>query len=76
MIPLAKATRIRVGKTTSSISWPLSPEDHGSLASTANPGPLIVAEEFNVSLISMIIAGCCVGLCSSATGLNFLCSMA
>ena len=27
MIPLAKATRIRVGKTTSSISWPLSPED-------------------------------------------------
>ena len=72
MIPLAKATRIRVGKNY--VLYIMAIVAGGSMAHSLvppTPGPLIVAEEFNVSLISMIIAGCCVGLCSSAAGLTF-----
>ncbi|MBA61232.1 MAG: gluconate transporter [Planctomycetaceae bacterium] len=72
MIPLAKATRIRVGKNY--VLYIMAIVAGGSMAHSLvppTPGPLIVAEEFNVSLISMIIAGCCVGLCSSVAGLTF-----
>ncbi len=72
MIPLAKATRIRVGKNY--VLYIMAIVAGGSMAHSLvppTPGPLIVAEEFNVSLISMIIAGCCVGLCSSVAGLIF-----
>ena len=72
MIPLAKATRLRVGKNY--LLYIMAIVAGGSMAHSLvppTPGPLVVAQEFNVSLISMIIAGCCVGLCSSVAGLTF-----
>jgi GntP family gluconate:H+ symporter len=72
MIPLAKATRLRTGKNY--LLFILAIVAGGSMAHSLvppTPGPLIVAEEFNVNLITMIIAGCCVGLCSSVAGLTF-----
>ncbi|MEC7566170.1 MAG: GntP family permease, partial [Planctomycetota bacterium] len=72
MIPLAKATRLRVGKNY--LLFILAIVAGGSMAHSLvppTPGPLIVAEEFNVNLMTMIVAGCCVGLCSSVAGLTF-----
>ena len=72
MIPLAKATRLRTGKNY--LLFILAIVAGGSMAHSLvppTPGPLIVAEEFEVNLITMIIAGCCVGLCSSVAGLTF-----
>lgn len=72
MIPLGKAMGLRTGKNY--LLFVLTIVAGGTMAHSLvppTPGPLLVANELNVDLGTMILAGCGVGLASSLTGLCF-----
>lgn len=72
MVPLAKAMRMKLGQNY--LLMIMAIVAGGSMAHSLvppTPGPLVVAEEFNVSIITMIVAGCCVGLVASFCGYSF-----
>jgi len=72
MVPLAKAMRMKLGENY--LLMIMAIVAGGSMAHSLvppTPGPLVVAEEFNVSIITMIVAGCCVGLVASFCGYTF-----
>jgi len=72
MIPLGKSLRIRTGRNY--LLYILTIVAGGTMAHSLvppTPGPLAVAEELNIDLGTMIIAGCLVGLCSSTAALFY-----
>ena len=59
MVPLAKAMRMKLGQNY--LLMIMAIVAGGSMAHSLvppTPGPLVVAEEFNVSIITLIVAGC------------------
>jgi GntP family gluconate:H+ symporter len=69
MIPLGKALRLRTGH--SYLLYVLSIVAGGTMAHSLvppTPGPLFVAEQLKINLGTMILAGCAVGLATSASG--------
>ena len=69
MIPLVKAMRLRTGKNY--ILYVLGVVAGGTMTHSLvppTPGPLFVANELGVDLGLMIIAGCAVGVFTSAAG--------
>ncbi len=69
MVPIGKAMRLRTGKNY--LLYVLAIVSGGTMAHSLvppTPGPLFVAEELQVSIGLMIIAGCGVGLCTSTVG--------
>lgn len=72
MIPLGKALRQRTGKNY--LLYVLSIVAGGTMAHSLvppTPGPLFIAEAFGVSIASMIVGGCLVGLVSSFFGMMY-----
>lgn len=72
MIPLGKALRLRTGGNY--LLYVLSIVIGGTMAHSLvppTPGPLFIAEEFGVSLGSMILGGIIVGLFSASVGMIF-----
>lgn len=72
MVPLAKALRLRTGKNY--LLYVLATVAGGTMAHSLvppTPGPLFIAEAFNVPLSSMILGGCLVGLVSSSVGMLY-----
>ncbi|MCP4171422.1 MAG: GntP family permease [Fuerstiella sp.] len=72
MIPLGKALRLRTGKNY--LLYVLSIVAGGTMAHSLvppTPGPLFIAEEFGVSISSMILGGCVVGLFSASVGMIY-----
>lgn len=72
MMPLGKAMRMRTGRNY--LLYILTIVAGASMAHSLvppTPGPLLVAEELNIDLGMMIIAGCGVGLCSSGAAYLF-----
>ena len=72
MIPLGKAMRLRTGGNY--LLYVLAIVAGGSIAHSLvppTPGPLFIAEAFNVSLAAMIVGGCIVGLFCSFTGMLY-----
>ena len=72
MIPLGKSLRIRTGRNY--LLYILTIVAGGTMAHSLvppTPGPLAVAEELNIDLGTMIVAGCLVGLCSSTSALFY-----
>lgn len=70
MVPLARSLRVRLGKNY--VLFILAILAGGSLAHSLippTPGPLLVAQEFNVDIGVMLIAGLAVGGCSSIVAL-------
>lgn len=66
MMPLGKAMRMRTGRNY--ILYVLTIVAGASMAHSLvppTPGPLLVAEELGIDIGLMILAGCCVGICSS-----------
>ncbi|MGY8766953.1 MAG: GntP family permease [Pirellulales bacterium] len=69
MIPLAKALRMRTGKNY--LLYVLTIIIGGTMAHSLvppTPGPLIVVEQFNIDIGTMILGGCIVGLFTSTAG--------
>ncbi|PHS05165.1 MAG: gluconate transporter [Blastopirellula sp.] len=69
MIPLAKALRMRTGKNY--LLYVLTIIIGGTMAHSLvppTPGPLIVVEQFNLDIGTMILGGCIVGLFTSTAG--------
>lgn len=69
MIPLGKALRIRTGRNY--LLYVLGITAGGTMAHSLvppTPGPLVIAEQLNVNIGTMILAGCCVGIFSSTFG--------
>ena len=62
MMPLAKALRVKAGRTTCSIFSVSSPGPRWPLAGPSDSGPLLVAGELNVSIGEMMIGGLIVGI--------------
>ena len=72
VIPLGKALRMRTGRNY--ILYVLTIVAGATMAHSLvppTPGPLLVAEELNVDLGVMILAGCIVGLFTSSAGLCY-----
>lgn len=72
MVPLAKALRLRTGKNY--LLYVLATVAGGTMAHSLvppTPGPLFIAEAFDVPLSSMIFGGCFVGLISSSVGMLY-----
>lgn len=72
MIPLGKALRLRTGGNY--LLYVLAIVAGGTMAHSLvppTPGPLFIAEAFNVSLLAMIIGGCIVGLISSSVAMLY-----
>ncbi|UCF39292.1 MAG: GntP family permease [Acidobacteriota bacterium] len=72
MIPLAKATRLRTGK--SYLFYVLGIVAGGTMAHSLvppTPGPLFVAGEFGVDIGLMILVGLAVGIVASTNGFLF-----
>lgn len=72
MIPLGKALRLRTGGNY--LLYVLAIVAGGTMAHSLvppTPGPLFIAEAFEVSLASMIVGGCIVGLFSSSVGMLY-----
>ena len=72
MIPLGKALRLRTGGNY--LLYVLAIVVGGTMAHSLvppTPGPLFIAEEFEVSIASMIVGGCIVGLVSASVGMLF-----
>jgi len=72
MVPLAKATRLRTGK--SYLFYVLAIVAGGTMAHSLvppTPGPLFVAGEFGVDIGLMIVAGFSVGIFASTGGFLF-----
>lgn len=72
MVPLAKALRLRTGKNY--LLYVLATVAGGTMAHSLvppTPGPLFIAEAFQVPLSSMIFGGCLVGLISSSVGMLY-----
>ena len=72
MIPLGKALRLRTGGNY--LLYVLSIVVGGTMAHSLvppTPGPLFIAEEFQVSIASMIVGGCIVGLVSASVGMLY-----
>jgi GntP family gluconate:H+ symporter len=72
MIPLAKAMRMRTGH--SYLLYVLTIVAGGTMAHSLvppTPGPLFVAEQLNVEIGTMMLAGCIVGLFTASGGYAF-----
>ena len=72
MIPLGKAMRLRTGANY--LLFILAIVAGGAMAHSLvppTPGPLIVADLLNVSILDMIVGGCLVGLFASSAGFLF-----
>lgn len=72
MVPLAKALRLRTGRNY--LLYVLATVAGGTMAHSLvppTPGPLFIAEAFEVPLASMIFGGCFVGLISSSVGMLY-----
>lgn len=72
MIPLGKALRLRTGSNY--LLYVLSIVAGGTMAHSLvppTPGPLFIAEEFNVPISSMIVGGTLVGLFSASVGMIY-----
>lgn len=72
MIPLGKALRLRTGGNY--LLYVLSIVAGGTMAHSLvppTPGPLFIAEAFEVSIMSMIVGGCIVGLFSSSVAMLY-----
>ena len=72
MIPLGQALRRKTGKNY--LLYVLSIVAGGTMAHSLvppTPGPLFIAEAFNVSLGAMILGGCIVGLISSSVAMTW-----
>ncbi|MEQ9410602.1 MAG: GntP family permease [Fuerstiella sp.] len=72
MIPLGKALRLRTG--CNYLLYVLSIVAGGTMAHSLvppTPGPLFIAEAFDVSIAAMIAGGCIVGLFSSSVGMLY-----
>lgn len=72
MVPLAKALRLRTGKNY--LLYVLATVAGGTMAHSLvppTPGPLFIAEAFEVPLASMILGGCLVGLISSSVAMLY-----
>lgn len=72
MIPLGKALRLRTGGNY--LLYVLAIVAGGTMAHSLvppTPGPLFIAEAFNVSLAAMIIGGSIVGLISASCGMLY-----
>ncbi|MEP3480128.1 MAG: GntP family permease [Fuerstiella sp.] len=72
MVPLAKALRLRTGKNY--LLYVLATVAGGTMAHSLvppTPGPLFIAEAFEVPLSSMILGGCLVGLISASVGMLY-----
>ena len=69
MVPLAKSLRLRSGRNY--LLYVMAIVAGGSITHSLvppTPGPLFVANEFGVSIATMTIGGCIVGLFCSASG--------
>ncbi|QDU95412.1 GntP family permease [Lignipirellula cremea] len=74
MIPLGKAMRMRTGENY--LLYILTIVAGGTMAHSLvppTPGPLLVAEELGVNLLTMILMGCLVGTFSAGCGYLFAC---
>jgi len=72
MIPLGKAMRLRTGKNY--LLYILTIVAGGTMAHSLvppTPGPLLVAEELGVNLLTMICAGCIIGSFAALWGYLF-----
>lgn len=72
MVPLAKALRLRTGKNY--LLYVLATVAGGTMAHSLvppTPGPLFIAEAFEVPLSSMILGGCLVGVVSACVGMLY-----
>lgn len=72
MIPLGKALRLRTGGNY--LLYVMAIVAGGTMAHSLvppTPGPLFIAEAFDVSLAAMIVGGCIVGLFSSSVGMLY-----
>jgi GntP family gluconate:H+ symporter len=71
-IPLVKAMRLRTGKNY--LLYVLAIVAGATMTHSLvppTPGPLFVANQFNVSLAMMIVGGCVVGIFTAGTGFLF-----
>lgn len=69
MVPLVKATRLRTGKNY--LLYVLTVVAGATMTHSLvppTPGPLFIANQFNVNLATMIIAGCIVGVVTASSG--------
>ncbi|HMV48003.1 MAG TPA: GntP family permease [Blastocatellia bacterium] len=69
MVPLVKATRLRTGKNY--LLYVLTVVAGATMTHSLvppTPGPLFVANQFNVNLATMIVAGCIVGAVTATSG--------
>ncbi len=72
MIPLGKAMRLRTGSNY--LLYILTIVAGGTMAHSLvppTPGPLFVAEAMGVNLMTMIVAGCAVGVIAAAGGYGY-----
>jgi len=75
LIPLGKAMWLRTGKNY--LLYVLSIVAGATMAHSLvppTPGPLLVADELGVGILTMAVGGCIVGLASAGTG--YLCALA
>lgn len=69
MVPLVKATRLRTGRNY--LLYVLAVVAGATMTHSLvppTPGPLFIANQFNVNLATMIIAGCIVGAFTASAG--------
>lgn len=72
MIPLIKATRLRTGRNY--LLYVLAVVAGATMTHSLvppTPGPLFIANQFNINLATMIIAGCIVGAFSASAGFAY-----
>lgn len=72
MIPLVKATRLRTGRNY--LLYVLAVVAGATMTHSLvppTPGPLFIANQFNVNLATMIIGGCIVGAVTASAGFAY-----